>query len=345
MSALRDHYDAVRAEFDYDRPTVDVGGVPASLVERSFAATTDEDALRAAADRDTLFVASAGLTGPPHVGTLAQMYAVKRFHDAGSDAQFLLADYEKYAADGRDLDVVRDLASDYEAFLDALGFEGDVRTQYGDRDVMHTAFRLAPHVDTSDGPEFDVEPTEWVERVRAAYEDDQVAHADATGSTALGSRLAELLCLADFVHPTLADGYDQTVFVLGVDEHALVLANDHHLQGTPFDAAFEGLFTRMVPGLDGYPKMAKTIPGSGISMAMAPERVARLVREAGDDSPPEESTVYQMMALASEYSADRLAELADACQVGDEQWDAAVDEYAAFLADLAAAWPRDDGAE
>ncbi|WP_336034288.1 hypothetical protein [Halobacterium yunchengense] len=342
MSALTDHYDALRSEFDYDDPAVGVGGLDAGVVDRAFAATTDEDALRAAdsGDAETLFVASAGLTGTPHVGTLAQMFAAERFHEAGFDAQFLLADYEKYAGSGRDLDVVRDLAAAYEAFLDALGFDGRVRTQYGDRDVMHTAFRLGPHVDLEETPTFDVEPTDWVERVRAAYDSDREPIADATGSTDLGSRLAELLCLADFVHPTLADGYDRTVFVLGVDEHALVQYNAHFLADAPFDAAFEGLFTRMVPGLDGYPKMAKTIPGSAITMDLSPDRVRSLVRDADDARDPAASTVYQMMALASDYDGDRLAELEAACEHGGEAWDAAVAEYADFLAGLAAEWPE-----
>lgn len=339
MSALLDHYEAVREEFDYDRPAVDVGGLDAGLVERAFAATTDVDALRRAADRDTLVVASAGLTGTPHVGTVAQMYAVKRFEEAGFDTQFLVADYEKYAGGGRDLDVVRDLAADYEAFLDGIGYDGDVRTQYDDRDVMHTAFRLAPYFEFDSDLEFDVEPTEWVRRLRTAYEADQVDHEDAGDTTEFARRLTGLLCLADFVHPTLADGYDQTVFVLGVDEHALVLANEYYLEDAPVDPAFEGLFTRMVPGLDGYPKMSKTIPGSGIAMDMPPGRVRRLVREADDGAPPAESTVYQMLALVSEYDADRLAELEAACRRGGEDWAAAVDEYADFLADLAAAWP------
>ncbi|CQH51121.1 homolog to tryptophan--tRNA ligase [Halobacterium hubeiense] len=339
MSALRDHYEAVREEFGYDRPDVDIGSLSASLVDRAFVAATDADALRQAGDRDTLFVASAGLTGPPHVGTLGQMYAVKRFHEAGFDAQFLLADYEKYASDGRDLDAVRDLADDYRTFLDRIGYGGEVRTQYDDRGVMQTAFRLAPHVEFEDGPEFDAESTEWVRRVRAAYDDDQQPPADATGSTDFGSRTAELLCLADFLHPTVAGGYDQTVFVLGVDEHALALANDYYAAKTPFEPAFEGLFTRMVPGLDGYPKMAKTIPGSGITMEMAPGEVRRLVREADDGATPAESTVYQMLCLVSEHDGKRLDELADACRAGGEEWDAAVEAYADFLADLAAAWP------
>jgi len=338
VSALREHYDAVREEFDYDRPDVDVGPVSAALVDRAFAATTDADALREAGD-DTLFVASAGLSGTPHVGTVAQMYAVERFHAAGFDTQFLLADYEKYAADGRDLDVVRGLADDYRTFLDSLGYEGGVRTQYDDRDVMQTALRLAPHFEAGDGPEVDAEPTAWGQSLRDAYERDQEANDDATGSTDFGSRTAELLCLADFLHPTVAGGYDQTVFVLGVDERALVLANEHYAAKTPFEPAFEGLFTRMVPGLDGYPKMSKTIPGSGITMDMAPGEVRRLVRQADDSAVPGESTVFQMLCLASEHDGRRLDELADTCRSGGEEWDAAVEAYAEFLADLADAWP------
>ena len=342
MSALPDHYEALRDAFDYDRPAVDVGRLEAGVVERAFAATTDEEALREAHERETLFVASAGLTGTPHVGTVAQMFAVKRLDEAGFDTQFLLADYEKYAGGGRDLDVVRALADDYRTFLDGVGYEGRVRTQYDAADVMQTAFRLAPHFDPDASVEFDAEPTEWAEELRAAYDADQVAPGDASGGTAFGRSLTGLLCLADFVHPTLAGGYDQTVFVLGADEHALVLANDQHLADSPVDAAFEGLFTRMVPGLDGYPKMAKTIPGSGIKMDQAPGEVRRLVRQAADadgDAPPEASTVYAMQSLVSDYDAARLADLAAACREGGEAWDAAVEAYADYLADLSRAWP------
>lgn len=342
MSALPDHYEALREAFDYDRPAVDVGDLDSGVVERAFAATTDENALRETDDRETLFVASAGLSGTPHVGTVAQMFAVKRLHEAGFDTEFLLADYEKYAAGGRDLGVVRDLADDYRAFLDGIGYEGRVRTQYDATDVMQTAFRLAPHVDPDDAPEFDVEPTQWVEALQDAYEHDRDGPDDEAQTTGFGGDVASLLCLADFAHPTLADGYDQTVFVLGVDEHALVLANRHYLADSPIDAAFEGLFTRMVPGLDGYPKMAKTIPGSGITMDQGPEEVRRLVRKAAaedGDVPPEASTVYAMQCLVSEHDAAELADLAAACREGGEAWDAAVDAYADYLADLSRAWP------
>lgn len=347
MSALPAHYDALRDAFGYDQPAVDVGGLDRGVVERAFAATTDETALRAAAGpdgdgRETLFVASAGLSGTPHVGTVAQMFAVKRLEEAGFDTEFLLADYEKVAASGRDLDAVRGLADDYRTFLDGIGYEGSVRTQWDATDVMQTAFRLAPHVDLADAPEFDAEPTEWVDDLRAAYDEHRDGPADESDTAALGGDLATLLCLADFVHPTLADGYDQTVFVLGVDEHALVLANDHYLADAPFDAAFEGLFTRMVPGLDGHPKMAKTIPGSGITMDRDPGTVRRLVREAAatdGDAPPAESTVFQMLCLVSDYDADGLADAEAACHRGGDDWDATVDAYADYLAALSRAWP------
>lgn len=342
MARLADHYAATREEFDYDRADVGIGSLAGSLVDRAFAATTDTDALQHADERETLFVASAGLTGTPHVGTVAQMFAVKRLNEAGFDTEFLVADYEKYAGSGRDLDVLQSLADDYEAFLDAIGYDGRVRTQYDATEVMHTAFRLAPWFEFERDFTFDVEPTEWIEAVREAYEADQFEHEDASESTEFAGRLTGLLCLADFVHPTLADGYDQTVFVLGVDEHALVPLNEHYAEKTPFEPAFEGLFTRMVSGLNGYPKMSKTIPGSAITMDMPPERVERLVHEASEDgASPQESTVYQMMCLVSEYDAGHLAELETACREGGEAWDAACEEYAGYLADLAAKWPEE----
>jgi tryptophanyl-tRNA synthetase len=353
MPSLPEHYDSIRAEFDYDRPDFDLGPLSASLLDRAFAATTDAEAVNAATDNDTLFVASAGLTGTPHVGTVAQMMAVKRLDDAGFDTQFLIADYEKYAGSGRDLDVVRDLAADYETFLDRLGYEGRVRTQYDAEGVMHTAFRLAPWFEFDPDLDVDHELTDWEQALDEAYEADQIEPDDATGSTAFAGRLAGLLCLADFMHPSLAEGYDQAVFILGIDEHALDIFNRHYVSKMPFEPAFEGLFTRMVSGLNGYPKMSKTIPGSGITMDMAPERVRELVleeaaserngaRDARGDAPldPAESTVYQMLCLVSEHDGQRLAELEAACREGGAAWDAACEEYADYLADLASLWPE-----
>lgn len=344
MARLASHYESIRDEFDYDRPDVDIGSLPAELVDRAFSATTDAAALRAAdaGDSDTKFIASAGLTGTPHVGTVAQMFAVKRLDEAGFDTEFLIADYEKYAGSGRDLDVVRDLAEDYATFLDRIGYEGEVRTQYDAEGVMHTAFRLAPYWETDPDFEIDVDLTPWETELKAAYEADQVELEDASGGTEFGRNLTGLLCLADFLHPSLAEGYDQAVFVLGVDEHALCEYNDYFVEDSPFDPAFEGLFTRMVRGLDGYPKMSKTIPGSGIKMDMSPGEVRRLVREAdeGVHDAPAESPVYQMMCLVSDYDADRLAELEAACRDGGDAWAAAREEYADYLAGLAAKWPE-----
>ncbi|WP_232687906.1 hypothetical protein [Halobacterium zhouii] len=345
MAELGEHYASVRDEFDYDRPDVDVGSLLAPLVDRAFSATTDAEALREAGDCDTKFIASAGLTGTPHVGTVAQMFAVKRLNEAGFDTEFLVADYEKYAGSGRDLDVVRELADDYATFLDRIGYEGDVRTQYDAEGVMHTAFRLAPWFEFENDLEIDHELTPWEAELDQAYEADQIEHEDASGSTQFARRMTGLLCLADFVHPTLAEGYDQAVFVLGIDEHALDIFNRHYLGKTPFEPAFEGLFTRMVPGLDGYPKMSKTIPGSAIKMDMPPEEVRRLVRRTANTdgtASTSESAVYQMMSLVSEYDAGRLEELETACRKGGAAWDAACAEYAEYLAGLAAKWPGND---
>jgi tryptophanyl-tRNA synthetase len=345
MAELAEHYELIREEFDYDRPDVDVGSLSAPLVDRAFSATTDADALQHA-DTDTKFIASAGLTGTPHVGTVAQMFAVKRLNDAGFDTEFLIADYEKYAGSGRDLDVVRELADDYATFLDRIGYEGGVRTQYDAEDVMHTAFRLAPWFEFEHDLAFDRDPTPWERELREAYENDQIEHEDASGSTQFAGRLTGLLCLADFMHPSLAEEYDRAVFVLGIDEHPLYLFNRHYVGKTPFEPAFEGLFTRMVPGLNGYPKMSKTIPESGIKMDMAPERVRELICESaaddaddGNGAQPADSAVYQMMCLVSEYDADRLTELETACREGGETWGAAYEEYADYLADLASKWP------
>ncbi|WP_123535305.1 nucleotidyl transferase family protein [Halosimplex salinum] len=341
MTRLPAHYETVRDRNDYEAVEGAVGPVdPAD--RRRFVAVDDPGVLGRALDRPTLVSTGVGMTGPPHLGTVGQIVTAITLQEAGLDVQFVIADLEPYHG-GAPLDRVRALAERYREFVRESGFDSDrgrLRTQSEARDVMHTAQLLAPYFDPDSWDDGDDPPaTEWERAVGDAYdaaEDGPTIDRSGPSSEAAKQHSA-VLHGVDFLHPLYAGEYEQLVLAFGVDERHLTPWARRFRDAAPVEGSIAGLYTRMLPGFDGAPKMAKSIPGSGVSLDMSSERIRE--RIGGDDGgDPAASPVFQAMCLASGYDADRLDRLEAACESGGEGWDAAKAEYADFLVGLAERW-------
>ncbi|MFC7140856.1 hypothetical protein ACFQMA_13615 [Halosimplex aquaticum] len=341
MTRLPDHYELVRERNDYEAVTGAVGPIPTAQ-RRRFVAVDGTDVLDAAADRPTLVSTGVGMTGPPHLGTVGQVLTAVELQQAGLGVQFVIADLEPYHG-GTPLERVQALAERYRGFIRGLGFDPDrgrLRTQSEARDVMHTAQLLAPYYDPDswdDGP--DHPPTAWERAVSDAYEAaDGEWTVEHSGPTSEAARThSAVLHGVDFLHPLYAGEYEQLVLSFGIDEHHLTRMARRYRDAAPVEGRVAGIYTRMLPGFDGAPKMAKSIPGSGISLDMAPETIReRIGRDEGGD--PEGSPVFQAMCLASRYDAERLDEFEAACERGGAEWERAREEYADFVVDLAERW-------
>ncbi|QPV64867.1 hypothetical protein I7X12_09780 [Halosimplex litoreum] len=353
MTTLPDHYEIVRERNGYGSADGAVGPVPAAE-RRRFVAVDDEGVFDRADRRRTLVATGVGMTGPPHLGTVGQFLTAVALQEAGLDVQFVLADLEPYHG-GAPLDRVRRLAERYRTFALDLGFDPDrgrLRTQEGAREVMHTAQLLAPYYDPDrwtedagdDSGDTDPPPTEWERAVREAYEageDDRRSGTAAVARPGPSSEAADIhsavLHGADFLHPLYAGDYERLVLQFGVDEHHLVGMARRFRDAAAVEGGVAGLYTRMIPGFDGTPKMAKSIPGAGVSLATSADEIReRIAGDPGGD--PARSPVFQAMCLASRYDAERLGRLERACEAGDETWDRARSEYAEFVVGLAERW-------
>jgi len=349
VTTLPDHYETVRERNEYSSVDGAVGPVPAAE-RRRFVAVDDEGVLDGADQRRTLVSTGVGTTGPPHLGTVGQFLTAVALQEGGLDVQFVLADLEPYHG-GAPLERVRRLAERYRAFALDLGFDPDrgrLRTQEEARDVMHTAQLLAPYYDPDgwnrgEGSD-ERPPTEWDRAVREAYESADGERGPETAAVARQGPTSEaadihsaVLHGVDFLHPLYAGDYEQLVLQFGIDEHHLTGMARWFRDAAPVEGGVAGLYTRMLPGFDGTPKMAKSIPGSGVSLAMARAEIReRIASDAGGD--PATSPVFQAMCLASRYGAERLDRLERACETGGAAWERARAEYAEFVVDLAERW-------
>jgi tryptophanyl-tRNA synthetase len=357
MVSLEDHYDALRARDRYepvegaDREPLALGDLPPAEVRRRFVVGEDARAFADGAGTDGVLTFGVSVTGPPHVGTLGQMQTALALQRAGFDVQFVVADFEPYSTQGYALDVVRERARRFVAFVDALGFDGDrgrLRTQYGAADVTHTAYHLARYADPErDQAAVDLDDTAWERANRDAY--------DAAGvdATALGEsdrpedwapseftqRMDGFLMVADMLHPLVADDYPANCIVMGADERALRPMVDGVRDRCGTDGTLHALYTRLVPGLDDRPKASRRLPESRFTLADDPEGIRAAVR--GDPDAPwtvPDDVVVEAMRLASAADAEQVAAWRRARADDPEAWNVARAAFADELAGYAKEW-------
>lgn len=375
---LADHYRTLREGRGYEPMDYPLGDLPESYVRRAFACAERGRAFAEgiAAGERSLVTVGVTPTGPPHVGTLGQLLMAIRFQRAGFDVQVVIADLAAYNAAGRDLDAVRALARRYEEFARDLGFDADdgiLRTQEEDLDALHTAQLLSRYygsygeeeggdsddADSDEGGDHgsdegdggtdegsdgndegddanEPEQTAFEAELTAAYEDTDTPGAETTD---FAGRQVGLLLVTDSLHPVVKAGYENVALVVGADNAGLAGGFVEVLERSPWDATVAGLYTKLVGGLAGYPKLSKSIPESRFTLADDPATIRDGVLDpALDADDPEASIPFQMMRLASEYDAAELDRLAEACAEGGEVWERAKRGYAEYLVEVAELW-------
>lgn len=286
-----------------------------------------------------------GLSGVPHVGTLSQIIRAIELQRNGVPVQIVLGDVDAYLGKRRDgkiipLEETRALAKKYHDFIVGLGFvdapPSILRAQFENVDVMRTSLLLTPYTDHQ-------------LYARAEEELHGVYAAKGRVDTDMSpSRMAALLLMtADFLHHPIAAGVPNVLVSLGVDEHQYVRFGQELLvrlisQGAAGDRSLlAGIYTKMTRGLNGAPKMSKSIPGSAITGDMDPNLIYSLIM-TGDNEfvDPGDSAVMQMIEALTFYDKSRLMTAATEAANHTQIWEQIKSDFAHYLIGLFAGWPK-----
>jgi tryptophanyl-tRNA synthetase len=272
-----------------------------------------------------------GLGGPPHAGTVFQLLRAVTLQRHGLHVQIVLGDLDSYNARRTPLAEVRRLADQYEEFVRRLGFDeqrGVLRRQEGNTDVLATAFLLSRHLDDADFG--------WAEEdLSGLYRNHGVFD-----HLTYGMKQATLLMAADFVHLLAQDRH--VLVSLGVDEHKYVALARRGAErwGLPADR-LSGIYTKMIPGLGGVPKMSKSIPGSGITAALPPGDIrALLATDVGPGQDDDASALLQMFACLPEVDGHAYDLAAEARRADDRLWREIRGELTERLIGIFSLWPQ-----
>ncbi|MFI5808572.1 hypothetical protein [Streptomyces sp. NPDC051561] len=284
-----------------------------------------------AAGQAATITTGVGLGGPPHAGTLFQLLRAIKLQQQGLDVQIVLGDLDSYNARRTPLEKVRRTAEQYEEFIRLLGFDeclGVLRRQEGRTDVLATAFLLSRHLEDED--------FQWAEEdLSGLYRNHGVFdHLN------YGMKQATLLMAADFVH-LLSEGRHVLVS-LGVDEHKYVALARRGAErwGLPADR-LSGIYTKMIPGLSGLPKMSKSIPGSGIDASMPADDIRALLTTDTDSAHEDDgSALLQMYACLPDVDGLAYDRAATARRSGDPEWNELRESLVDRVIAMFSLWPK-----
>ncbi|MGL5823768.1 MAG: hypothetical protein ACRCYU_02850 [Nocardioides sp.] len=284
----------------------------------------------------SMIVTGYGPTNAPTAGTLSAMLATKQLqHRTGLSATLIVSDLGAWNSRNVDWPVLIELRDRLLRFLTVIGFDAENTSLRGHQD--HDNLVLAGLI------------------AKLLTEDDFLANRESLDElyqdlglrgSMLGIMVDGLYTIADILGP-LRESYTRVLMVAGVEEHyfadlaQLVLDRAGERfpgQLFPTETATAAVFLDVVPGLAGYPKMSKSIPDSAINLGEPLDAIRRKV--VGDERTPP-AVVLKMIELASDWSADAVAEARDACASRDRApapWQRARERYADTLIRYAEAW-------
>lgn len=280
-----------------------------------------------------------GLSGVPHMGTLSQILRTIRLQQAGIPVQIVLGDLDAYNGKNIPLERTQELAERYRTYVLNLGFNASspniLRPQYAALATLRMSYLIGRYMN---------------DEMFSRAEEDLHGFYSAQGKVdpvmSYRRRLSLNLMIADFLELLAHDGFDAILVFLGIDEHRYVdfgrqtleqAANEHPawFRGKHYAALYSGI----IRGFHGYPKMSKSFPQSGITVDMSAEEISGLI-EYGEEPTqfPETNVVYQMISSVSLYDNAQIEEAYKECRKQSGRWSMIKRDYAVHLYQLCQKW-------
>ena len=334
MDFNEEYYKRIISEFNYnplDFAPMDFEfySIPREIMRTKWLCHSGID--RITANSDSFIVTTGvGLSGIPHMGTLSQILRSIFLQQNGIRVQMVLGDLDSYNARGKDLEFVSDLSQKYREFILNLGFDSDygiIRDQLSSPQINQRAYLYSKYLTDED--------------FYATEEDlsDLYIKKNIYPGITFPVKQAILLMIADFI--SLSDNYKDIIIMLGLEEHKYVLLARNLADRMGIQANFYSMYSRIIRGLNGYPKMSKSIKESSVSVSMSAGEIrTKVLYESDDYDTPENSVIFQMMSSVSDYSVAEINDIYIACSQKNNRWKEYKQDYADRLVTICDKWHK-----
>jgi tryptophanyl-tRNA synthetase len=339
------YYNLVMKEFGYspmefEPISFSLGGMCKEDLQRQWLCHVNGRTFADAMDNGKRVVATTGfgLSGVPHMGTLSQILRAIRLQRSGIPVQVVLGDLDAFNGKNVPIGKAKDLADSYRQFILDLGFNqshpNSLRNQYDCLSTLRLSYLIGHYMDD-----------EMFDQAEEDLHDFYSQRGRVDSSMSYRRKLSLNLMIADFLE-LLQNDFDAVMVILGIDEHRYVDFGRKVLEKAVSDFAFlhgkhyAAMYSGIIRGFHGYPKMSKSFTDSGITVDMSTERISELIDQGESVTPfPESNVVYQLISSVSLYGNDQIQEAYEECRSQSARWRSIKRDYAEHLYCLCRLWP------
>ena len=279
------------------------------------------------------FVTGFGPTNAPTGGTLSMILRAIFFErETGIDSTIIISNLGAFNSRNIKLEKIGYLTERFIKFIRSLGYEGDLRT-HNDSNLLVASSLTSKVLTVNDFLENEEVTTDLYKKLGIQGKDFPT-FVDAN------------FTVTDILLPCILKNKERVLVFVGIEEYYFPkLANlvlrrfneDYPNQFVSKNSLVAAAFGHLIEGLNGFPKMSKSIPESSINLDGSLEDLKRKILRC---NPEDEKIILQMINLVSDWDLERIKRANIAFKEMDKEWIKFKKEYLEYFIDLKKAWER-----
>lgn len=347
----KEYYDAIIRDFGYnplefELISFSLGNLSKDDLQRLWLCHMNGNKFATSANNGGKVIVTTGfgMSGAPHAGTLGQILRALRLQQSGLPVQIVLGDLDAYNGKNKDIEYVVKIADSYRNFIMNLGFDvnqpNSLRSQYESLSTLRFSYLIGHYMEDEMFSNTEEDLHEYY------FENGKVDR-----EMSYRRKLSLNLMIADFLELISDGGFDSVLVILGIDEHKYVNFGKKTFEKMSsfypdllHSKSYSAMYSGVMSGFNGYPKMSKSFTGSGIRVDMPAEEIRSMIKYGETVTKfPETNAVFQMIAWASLYGNEQIKEAYEECFKQSKRWGKIKDEYINHLIKICQMWEKIKG--
>lgn len=272
-----------------------------------------------------------GPTNAPTGGTLSMILRAIFFErETGIDSTIIISNLGAFNSRNIKLEKIDYLTGRFIKFIRALGYKGELRTHNNFN--LLVASSLTSKVLTIKDLLENKEVTTDLYKKLGIQGKDFPTFVDAN------------FTVADILLPSILKKKERILVFVGIEEYYFPkLANVvlqrfnkyHKTQFAPQNTIVSSVFGHLIEGLNGFPKMSKSIPESSINLDDSRNDLERKILKC---DPKDEKIILQMINLVSDWDLKKIDNANEAFKEKTAAWDEFKKDYLDYFVELKKLW-------
>lgn len=274
-----------------------------------------------------------GPTNSPTGGTLSIILRALFFDKyADIDSTIIISNLGAFNSRNIGIDKIQQITPRFFEFLRLLGYKGEVRT-HDDRDMLVVSAFTSKVTQLNDFVK-NQEATAKLYQKMGIQGDD------------FGTYLDMNFTVADIVVPLIKERKERVLVFVGIEEYYFpklaetVIDRLQKKYGTLFtenNTKVSAIFGKLINGLNGYPKMSKSIPNSSINLDDSEAVIKKKIMEC---NPEDEKVILQMIQLVSDWEVSKVNKAKKSLEENSIEWKKMKTEYLEYYLYIKSLWEK-----